>query len=142
MSVLTMGRAEFVADEDLVIFENSVGKFFDEHAPPSRVEKWRRDGVVEREFWREAGAAGLLCPSIPEAYGVVGGDFRHDVVLMEQVVRKDVSGFGVGLHNSIVAPYILHYGSEEQKQRWLPKMASGEYIGAIAMTEPGAGSDL
>ncbi len=93
-------------------------------------------------MWREAGEAGLLCLSIPEAYGGAGGDFRHEVVLMEQIVRKDVSGFAVSLHNAIVAPYILHYGSEEQKTKWLPKKASGEFIGAIAKSEPGAGSDL
>ncbi len=93
-------------------------------------------------MWREAGEAGLLCLSIPEAYGGAGGDFRHEAVLMEQVTRKEVSGFAASLHNAIVAPYILHYGSEEQRKRWLPKMASGEFVGAIAMSEPGAGSDL
>ena len=80
-----------------------------------------------------------MCLAIPEAYGGAGGDFRHEVVLMEQIVRKEVSGFLVSLHNAIVAPYLLHYGSEEQKRKWLPKMASGGCIGAIAMSEPATG---
>jgi acyl-CoA dehydrogenase len=142
MAALDIGRADFLKDDEIVIFERSVDRFFEEHAPPSRVESWRRDGIVERSFWREAGEAGLLCLAVPEEYGGPGGDFRHEVVLMEVVARRQVSGFAGSLHNAIVAPYILHYGSEEQKTRWLPKMASGEFIGAIAMTEPGAGSDL
>ncbi|RBP02453.1 acyl-CoA dehydrogenase [Roseiarcus fermentans] len=142
MAALDIERADFLKDEDIVIFARSVEKFLDEHAPPGRVESWRRDGIVERGFWREAGAAGLLCPAVPEQYGGPGGDFRHEVVVMEAVARRQVSGFAASLHSAIVAPYILHYGSEEQKRRWLPKMASGEFIGAIAMTEPGAGSDL
>ena len=104
--------------------------------------KWRAAGIVERAFWREAGEAGPLCLSVPEAYGGAGGDFRHEAVLMEEIARKGVSGFAASLHNATVVPYILHYGSEEQKKRWLPKMATGEFIGAIAMSEPGAGSDL
>ena len=142
MSVLGLERADFMREEDLLIFEQSVEKFLDAHAPPSRTEKWRRDGVVERSMWREAGAAGLLCPSVPEAYGGAGGDFRHEVIVSEQIARKETSGFVTSLHSTIVAPYIQNYGSEEQKRKWLPKMASGEFIGAIAMTEPGAGSDL
>jgi acyl-CoA dehydrogenase len=142
MGVLDIERADFLKDEDILIFEESVGRFFEEHAPPERVDKWRRDGIVERAMWREAGEASLLCLSVPEQYGGQGGDFRHEAILMEQTSRRQVSGFATSLHNVIVVPYILHYGSEEQKKRWLPKMASGEFIGAIAMTEPGAGSDL
>jgi acyl-CoA dehydrogenase len=142
MAALDIERADFFKDEDILIFEESVGRFFQEHAPPERVEKWRRDGVVERAMWREAGQAGLLCLSVPEQYGGPGGDFRHEAILMEQTGRRQVSGFATTLHNAIVVPYVLHYGSEEQKTRWLPKMASGDFIGAIAMTEPGAGSDL
>ena len=142
MPALSIDRADFLKQEDIVIFSDSVARFLDEHAPESRVAQWREAGVVERAVWREAGDAGLLCLSVPEAYGGAGGDFRHDVVLMEQMARKGVSGFAASLHNAIVAPYILHYGSEEQKKRWLPKMATGEMIGAIAMSEPGAGSDL
>jgi acyl-CoA dehydrogenase len=142
MQVLNVDRADFLTEEDIVIFENSVAKFLDEHAPPSRVEKWCEAGIVERAMWREAGEAGLLCLAVPEAYGGAGGDFRHEVILMEQMAKKGVSGFLASLHSAIVAPYILHYGSEDQKKKWLPKMASGEFIGAIAMSEPGAGSDL
>ena len=92
----------------------------------------------------EAGALGLLCPSVPESYGGAGGTFAHDAVIAHGATRAGVDGLGLGiaLHNSIVTPYLLHYGSEEQKQRWLPKLASGEWIAAIAMTEPAAGSDL
>ena len=142
MSVLNIDRPDFMKDEEIVIFEDSIGKFFDEHAPPSRTAKWREDGVVERAMWTEAAEAGILCLSMPEQYGGAGGDYRHEVVLMEQLGLKGVDGFGASLHNAIVAPYIYHYGSEEQKQKWLPRMASGELVGAIAMSEPGAGSDL
>src|SRR5579863_10016929 len=142
MSVLAFDRPDYLRQEDIVLFEDSVAKFCDQHAPEERVAKWRRDKIVEREMWREAGAAGLLCLAIPEAYGGAGGDYRHEVVFMEQIARKGVDGFGASLHNAIVAPYIFQYGSEEQKKRWLPRMATGELVGAIAMSEPGAGSDL
>ncbi|ATQ41179.1 acyl-CoA dehydrogenase family protein [Caulobacter mirabilis] len=142
MGVLNLERPAFLAEEDLVIFEDAVGKFFDEHAPESRTAKWREDGIVERALWNEAAEAGLACLSIPEEYGGMGGDYRHEVILMEQLGAKAVDGFGLSLHNAIVAHYILHYGTEEQKQRWLPGMADGTYVSAIAMTEPGAGSDL
>lgn len=142
MSVLNIEKPAFMAEEDIVIFEDALGKFFDAHAPESRVAKWREDGVVERAMWTEAGEAGLLCLSTPEEYGGMGGDYRHEVVFMEQLAKKGVDGFGASLHNAIVAPYIFHYGSEEQKQKWLPRMATGELVSAIAMTEPGAGSDL
>ena len=142
MAALDVERADFLREDDILIFEKSVERFLDDHAPPERVEQWRRAGIVERSMWREAGKAGLLCLAIPEEYGGANGDFRHEVVMMEQVARKEISGFAVALHNAIVAPYLLHYGSEEQKKAWLPKMASGELVGAIAMTEPGAGSDL
>src|SRR5271170_5065905 len=142
MPPLTLERPDFMKEEDIVLFEDAVGKFFDAHAPESRVAKWREAGVVERAMWREAAEAGLLCLAIPEAWGGAGGDYRHEVVFMEQLGKKGVDGFGASLHNAIVAPYILNYGSEEQKRKWLPRMASGELVGAIAMSEPGAGSDL
>jgi acyl-CoA dehydrogenase len=142
MGVLQVERPAFMAEEDLVIFEDAVGKFFDEHAPESRVAKWREDGIVERALWTESAEAGLSCLSIPEEYGGMGGDYRHEVILMEQLGAKGVDGYGLSLHNAIVAHYILQYGTEEQKQRWLPRMATCELISAIAMTEPGAGSDL
>jgi acyl-CoA dehydrogenase len=142
MSALQVERLPALAEEDIVIFEDAVGKFFDEYAPEARVAKWREDGIVERSMWTQAAEAGLACLSIPEEYGGMGGDYRHEVVLMEQMGAKGVDGFGLSLHNSIVAPYIYHYGTEDQKRRWLPKLATCEYVAAIAMTEPGAGSDL
>jgi acyl-CoA dehydrogenase len=141
-SPLNVERPSFMAEEDIVIFEDAVGKFFDEHAPESRVAKWREDGIVERAMWNEAAEAGLAGLSLPEQYGGAGGDYRHEVILMEQLGLKGVDGFGLSLHNAIVAHYILHYGTEEQRQRWLPGFCDGAYVSAIAMTEPGAGSDL
>jgi acyl-CoA dehydrogenase len=142
MGVLDVEKPAFMAEEDIAIFEDAVGKFFDEHAPESVVATWRKNHVVDREMWNTAGRAGLLGLSIPEAYGGAGGDYRHEAVLMEQLGLKGVDGFGVSLHNAIVMPYILEYGTEEQKRRWLPRLCTGELVGAIAMTEPGAGSDL
>ena len=94
MSVIDLPRADFMREEDIVLFEDSAAKFFEAHAPAERVAKWRKDHVVEREMWREAGAAGLLCLAIPEAYGGAGGDYRHEVVFMETMARKGIDGFG------------------------------------------------
>jgi acyl-CoA dehydrogenase len=141
-AALQVERPPSLAEEDIVIFEDAVARFFTDHAPESRVAKWREDGVVERAMWNEAAEAGLACLSIPEEYGGMGGDYRHEVILMEQMGAKGVDGFGLSLHNSIVAPYIFHYGTEEQRRRWLPGLADGTFVGGIAMTEPGAGSDL
>jgi acyl-CoA dehydrogenase len=105
-------------------------------------DDYEANGIVPPERWRAAGAAGLLCASMPEEYGGAGGTYAHESAIIEALGHAGVDGFGIALHNSIVAPYLLHYGSEEQKRKWLPKMATGELIGAIAMTEPGAGSDL
>ena len=132
----------FMADEELRMFADSVGKFLDRNAPPERVARWRAEGMVEREFWREAGQAGLLGVSVPEAYGGGGGDFRHDVVVAEQIIRKGVEGFAAGPHNVIITPYIQAHGTEGQKKKWLPSLSNGERVAAIAMSEPGAGSDL
>ena len=142
MSVLNVEEPAFMAEEDIAIFEDAVGKFFDEHAPEATVAKWRKNHCVDRDMWTKSGEAGLLGLSTPEQYGGAGGDYRHEVVLMDMLGRKGVDGFGISLHNAIVMPYIFHYGTEEQKQRWLPRLATGELVGAIAMTEPGAGSDL
>ncbi|HKR25155.1 MAG TPA: acyl-CoA dehydrogenase family protein, partial [Allosphingosinicella sp.] len=132
----------FMADEEIRMFADSVARFLRRAAPPERVAGWRADGMVEREFWREAGQAGLLGVSVPEAYGGPGGDFRHDAVVAEAVIRHGADGFAAGLHNAIILPYIQAHGTEGQKQRWLPKLVSGELVSAIAMSEPGAGSDL
>ena len=140
--VLNVDRPSFLADEELTIFEAGVSKFFEQNAPEEKIAQWRREKRVERDMWRKAADAGLLGLSLPEAYGGAGGDYRHEVILMEQLGRHGVDGFGISLHNAIVAPYILHYGTEEQKERWLPGICSGKFVTAIAMTEPGAGSDL
>ncbi|MFQ5562513.1 MAG: acyl-CoA dehydrogenase family protein [Parvularculaceae bacterium] len=140
MPVLDVPQPRWKTD-DLVLFEEEVAKFFSRELAP-HVEKWREQGCVDRWAWDKAGEAGLLCASMPEEYGGAGGTFAHEQVLIEQQTKAGVEGFGASLHNNIVAPYILHYGTEEQKRRWLPKMATGELVGAIAMTEPGTGSDL
>jgi acyl-CoA dehydrogenase len=142
MPVLDVERPAFLAEEDLNIFEAAVGRFFEEHATPEDTARWRANGIVDRDLWRKAGEAGLLGLSIPEEWGGAGGDYRHEVILMDQLAAKAVDGFGISLHNAIVAPYILLYGTEAQKRRWLPGVCTGEFITAIAMTEPGAGSDL
>jgi long-chain-acyl-CoA dehydrogenase len=127
--------------DELVMFEEEVAKFYTRELAP-HVETWRDQGCVDRWAWEKAGEQGLLCMSMPEEYGGLGGTFAHEQISIEQQIKAGVEGFGAPLHNTIVAPYILHYGTEEQKRRWLPKMATGELIGAIAMTEPGTGSDL
>ena len=128
-------------DEELRMLQDAARKFFTKEFLPLN-EQWIKQGKVDRDAWNKAGEAGLLCADIPLAYGGGGGDYRHETVVMEQMLGVGISGFGNQVHSTIVAPYILHYGSEEQKQRWLPKMATGELVGAIAMTEPNTGSDL
>jgi long-chain-acyl-CoA dehydrogenase len=127
--------------EEHRMLQDSVRRFFTERWVP-QAAAWREAGLMPRETWRDAGAQGLLCLAMPEAYGGAGGSFAHDAVVFMEAARANLSGWGGGLHSSIVAPYILHYGTEAQKARWLPRMARGELIGAIAMTEPGTGSDL
>jgi acyl-CoA dehydrogenase len=129
------------ASEDVAMLYDMARRFMAEEIAP-RYDEFEKNGIVDRQCWEKAGAAGLLCASIPESYGGSGGSFAHESAIIEAVGHVGVDGFGIAMHNSIVAPYILHYGSEEQKRKWLPRMASGELIGAIAMTEPGAGSDL
>ena len=107
-----------------------------------RAAEFRALGLMPPAVWREAAAAGLLCVSTPEAYGGAGGDFGHEAAILLEQARANMSGWGGGLHSAIVAPYILHHGTEAQKRRWLPKMCTAEFISAIAMTEPGTGSDL
>ena len=127
--------------EDLEIFKDAVHKFYTrEFAPLS--DKWTKQGMVDREAWNKAGEAGLLCASIPEEYGGAGGDYRHEAILVEEMERTGVAGFGNTVHSLICAHYINAYGSEEQKNHILPKMATGEMVCTIAMTEPGTGSDL
>jgi acyl-CoA dehydrogenase len=126
--------------EDHEQFREQARRFFDKEIVPFHAQ-WERQGIVPKEVWRKAGREGLLNTMLPEPYGC-GGDFGHAAVLIEEVARTGASGLGFPLHSDIVAPYINAYGNQAQKDRWLPKMAAGELIGAIAMTEPGAGSDL
>jgi acyl-CoA dehydrogenase len=142
MNVLNVQDPPFMQEEEVRLFEDMVDRFLKEHCPPEETQRWRDNQGVPRDLWLKAGEAGLSGLSIPAEYGGVGGDYRHEVVLMRQLGYHGADNWGISLHNAIVAPYIVHYGTEEQKQRWLPKLASGEYVGAIAMTEPGAGSDL
>ncbi len=128
-------------DDELNILRDAAGKFFDAEFVPEN-ERWLSEGQLDREAWKKAGAAGLLCAEMPTEYGGGGGDYRHDTVIMEEFLKRGLTGFGNQVHSSIVAPYIFNYGSEEQRQSWLPGMATGELIGAIAMTEPNTGSDL
>jgi acyl-CoA dehydrogenase len=130
-----------IYSEDHEIFRHSVRRFVEREIVPHH-EQWERDGVVSREVWLAAGENGLLCCFVPPEYGGPGGDFLHIAIVTEELARVEASGPAFHLHSGIVAPYILHYGSEEQKQTYLPGMCAGELIGAIAMSEPGAGSDL
>jgi alkylation response protein AidB-like acyl-CoA dehydrogenase len=127
--------------EDHNIFRESVRRFYEENITPYHAQ-WEKDGQISREAWLEAGKQGLLCMTIPEEYGGLGVDKLFSVIMMEEQARAGTSGPGFGLHSEIVAPYILNYGTEDQKKKYLPKLVSGEMIGAIAMTEPAAGSDL
>lgn len=126
--------------EDHEHFREQVRRFFEKEVVPFHAE-WERQGIVPKEVWRKAGREGLLNTMLPEPYGG-GGDFGHAAVLIEEVGRTGATGLGFPLHSDIVAPYINTYGNTAQKDRWLPRMAAGDLIGAIAMTEPGAGSDL
>jgi len=122
-------------------YREQVRKFVEREVAPHHA-KWEKQSIVPRSVWAAAGEAGMLLPAIPEEYGGGGGDRLHSAIVMEELARAGATGPGFTLHSDIVAPYILNYGTEEQKRRYLPRMAKGEVIGAIAMTEPGAGSDL
>ncbi len=131
-------------DEDLRIFSESINKFIDKEIEPF-YEKWEEDKWMPREVWNKLGEAGLLCVDIPEEYGGFGVDFKFAALIYDIFYRRGVgaiAGGGIGVHAGIVAHYILNMGTEAQKKTYLPKMASGECVGAIGMTEPGAGSDL
>ncbi|MGQ0710739.1 MAG: acyl-CoA dehydrogenase family protein [Rhodoferax sp.] len=128
-------------DTDHEAFRDAFRRFMDKEIAPFHAE-WEEQGYVAREVWNKAGENGFLCMTLPEQYGGSDADKRYSMVQMEELGRGGFTGIGFGLHSEIVAPYILHYGTEEQKAKYLPQLASGAMVGAIAMTEPAAGSDL
>jgi len=128
------------ADEEIELFRDMVTRFLDTEMAPAD-EAARKRGHVGHEIWRRAGELNLLCSDIPEEYGGAGGDFRHEAVFLEEMARRGLTGMNTGVH-SIVAHYLLNHGTAEQRERYLPRMARGELVGAIAMSEPDAGSDL
>lgn len=135
-------RARAVLDEDHEAFRESFTTFIERVLQP-RYAEFEKNGIVARDVWLEAGKMGFLCPEVPEEFGGAGvGDFRFNAVVVEEINARSMRGFGVSVHSDIVVPYLLRLGTEEQKARWLPGMVTGETIAAIAMTEPGAGSDL
>ncbi|MEO0412940.1 MAG: acyl-CoA dehydrogenase family protein [Pseudomonadota bacterium] len=135
-----MLKSRPIYDTDHEMFRDSVRKFFDKELHPN-TEKWEEQGKVDREFWTKSGDAGLLCPTVPEEFGGPGLDFRFNSVVAEELAYAGSSA-GLTLHSDICADYLVAYGSPEQQTKWLPKLVSGEIVTAIAMTEPGAGSDL
>ncbi len=139
-AVLELPRPAWWTD-DVALLREVTERFSEAEIVP-HYARYEAQGKVDRVLWDKAGAAGLLCAQIPEAYGGPGGSYAHDAAIAEALGNTGVDGFGLPLHNVIAAPYILHCGTEEQKRRWLPRMATGELVGAIAMTEPCAGSDL
>lgn len=142
MSTSVTPEAPFLLEEELALFVRTVERFFDENATPGDLQRWRENKTVEKDLWRRAGAAGLLGVSVPEEYGGGGGDFRHDVAIIQAVGHRGAEAFGITLHNPVLIPYVTAYGTEEQKRRWLSGLCNGDIVSAIAMTEPGAGSDL
>jgi acyl-CoA dehydrogenase len=137
--MLDLSRRTAFSDEHN-LFRDQVRRFFERELIP-HLDRWEAQGVIDRDFWNKSGEAGLLCPNVSEAYGGLGLDFGFNAVIVEELGYAGSSA-GIGLHSDIVAPYIVEFGSEELKQSWLPRMISGETPTAIAMTEPGAGSDL
>jgi acyl-CoA dehydrogenase len=136
-----MPQAPSWSDETAEAFRDLAHRFFEKECAPHE-QRWAEQQHVDREVWNRAGELGLLCPSIPAEYGGGGGTFAHEAIIAEEQVRTGAGSLGIVVHNTIVAHYVLAYGTEEQRQRWLPRLASGELVGAIAMTEPGTGSDL
>jgi acyl-CoA dehydrogenase len=137
---LQVPQPAWMADEHAMLEDHARKFFANEFAP--HVDRWSDDGIMPREMWNRAGEAGLLTASMPEEYGGSGGTFAHEAVILREIGLAGLDFWGWPIHAVIVAPYILHHGTEEQKKAWLPKMASGDYVAALAMTEPGTGSDL
>ena len=136
---MTALAAHYTPEHEM--FRDTCRRFFEKEVTPFHM-KWEEEGIVPRELWRKAGEQGLLCTAMPEEYGGAGADFLYSAIMIEEQGRAIASGPAFSLHNDIVVPYLLRYGTEEQKKRWIPKACSGELLTAIAMTEPGTGSDL
>ncbi|HOS96513.1 MAG TPA: acyl-CoA dehydrogenase family protein, partial [Deltaproteobacteria bacterium] len=127
--------------EEHTLFRESIRRFFAREVTPF-VDEWEKAGVVPREIWSRFGEQGFLCPWLPEQYGGTGADFLYTLIAIEEASRTHCTGFAFPLHSDIIVPYLYNFGSPEQKQRWLKGCATGDIVTAIAMTEPGAGSDL
>jgi len=139
-TVLEVPRPSWWTEEVQLLREMAVR--FSQDAIVPNYERYEKQEMVDRDLWTQAGGQGLLCASVPEEYGGAGGTYAHEAAITEALGHTGADGFGLPLHNVVATPYILHYGSEEQKRRWLPRLATGELVAAIAMTEPAAGSDL